>query len=249
MKKYIFTNLGMFILFTCPAFSQVTETNDEAAKPKASFKVTTDVVSTYIWRGTVGSSNPNIQPTLAVVYGGLEAGVWGSTDFLASYKEFDTYISYTAGWLKVTVTDYDWTFNTSTYLNYKRDETNHILEGSLTFLGTESFPVSIAINTMFYGADKKWDKESESFSRKQNYSTYIELGYAFGSSSVFLGMTPSNGYYGAGYGNIDGFSVCNIGLTSVRNIKITPDFALPLKGTVYLNPQAESVHFVIGMTF
>jgi hypothetical protein len=108
--------------------------------------------------------------------------------------------------------------------------------------------VSIALNTMFYGADKKWDKPSESFSTKQNYSTYIELGYAFGKSGFFMGMTPSNGYYGAGYGKVAGFSVCNLGFASTRTIKITPDFELPLKGIIYVNPQAKSIHFVIGLT-
>jgi hypothetical protein len=63
-----------------------------------------------------------------------------------------------------------------------------------------------------------------------------------------MGVTPANGYYGAGYGKIDGFAVCNLGLSSVRNIKISPDFVLPLKGSIFVNPQAESIHFVIGIT-
>ncbi len=101
---------------------------------------------------------------------------------------------------------------------------------------------------MIYGDDKKWDNNTEEFSTKQNYSTYIELGWAFKSCNIFLGVTPSNGYYGAGYGKVNGFAVCNLGLSSVRNIKISPEFIIPLKGTVYINPQAESIDFVLGIT-
>ena len=248
MKRNIITlSAGLLILCT-PLLSQTGSSSDSGTKSEISFKVTTDVVSSYIWRGTVGSLNPNIQPTLAVVAGGLEAGVWGSTDFMGSYKELDPYVSYTLSSLKIMVTDYDWTFNSHSYFDYKNASTNHIFEGTLSFLGTEKLPLSVTINTMLYGADKKWDKNSESFSTKQNYSTYIELAYAFGKSSVFLGLTPANGYYGAGYGKVDGFAVCNLGLSSTRNIKITPDFELPLKGSVIINPQAESIHFVIGVT-
>jgi hypothetical protein len=185
---------------------------------------------------------------MALVYKGFEAGVWGSTDFFGSYKEVDPYLSLSTKYLKFTFTDYCWTFNQTSYFNYKNDETNHVLEGTIGFAIPESLPLSLSVSTMFYGADKKWDKEAEAFSSDQNYSTYIELAYLAGSTTFVLGMTPSNGYYGAGYGKVDGFAVCNLGISSVRNIKITPSFELPLKGAIYVNPQAESIHFVIGLT-
>lgn len=246
MKK-IFLSLFAYVLMISGniTLGQGTGTNSDSSK--IDFKVTTDVVSTYIWRGTVASLNPNIQPTLAVVAGNLEVGVWGSTDFIASYKEVDPYVAYTYKSFKVSITDYDWTFKTS-YFDYKNASTDHIFEAGLSFLGSEKIPLSISVNTMFYGADKKWDKNSGTFSNKQNFSTYIELGYAFSKFNAFLGMTPANGYYGAGYGKIDGFAVCNLGISATRNIKITPDFSLPLKGVLYINPQAENIYFVIGIT-
>jgi hypothetical protein len=248
MKNKIISLFAMLVIYSTAVFSQDVTVSDPVKEPKINFKVTTDVVSTYIWRGTVASLNPNIQPTLAIVSGGFELGVWGSTDYRASYKELDPYLAYTVKSFKIMLTDYDWTFANPSYFDYKKASTDHILEASLSFLGTEKIPLSISVNTMIYGADKKWDKSSEDFSTEQNYSTYIELGWAFKSCNIFFGVTPSNGYYGAGYGKVDGFAVCNLGLSSVRNIKITPDFQLPLKGTLYVNPQAESIHFVIGIT-
>ena len=244
MKTRILTIAIALFMFSHLAFSQ---SKDTTKAPKVTFKATTDVVSSYIWRGTVGSPNPNIQPTLAIDAGGLEVGVWGSTDFMGSYKEVDPYVSYTLKAFKVTLTDYDWTFKNS-YFNYKKDATDHIFEGSIAFLGTEKFPLSIALNTMIYGADKKWDMDSSKFTTKQNYSTYIELGYTFKQFSVLLGVTPSDGYYGDGYGKVGGFSVCNIGISSSRNIKFSKDFEMPLKASLFINPQAENIFFVLGIT-
>jgi hypothetical protein len=243
MKKTIII-AALLTIFKIASYGQDAES--KGFKPEV--KVTTDIVSSYIWRGTVGSMNPNIQPTLAAIAGGFELGVWGSTDLKASYKELDPYLAYTKGSFKVMVTDYDWTFANASYFDYKKSSTDHIIEASLCFLGTDKLPLSIAVNTMIYGADKKWDKTLAAFSSDQNYSTYIELGYTFEKCNVFLGMTPSNGYYGAGYGKVDGFAICNMGVSSVRNLKVSPDFEIPLKGTLIVNPQAESIHFVIGIT-
>ena len=248
MKNKIISLSAVLLVFYSSVFSQESKGNDPVTESKIKFKITSDVVSTYIWRGTVANLHPNIQPTIAIVSGGFELGVWGSTDFGASYKEVDPYITYTIKSFKIGIADYNWTFANSNYFDYNKSSTDHIIEASLSFLGTEKIPLSIALNTMIYGADKKWDKSAGGFSTTQNYSTYIEFGWAFKNFNLFLGVTPSNGYYGAGYGKIDGLQVCNLGLTSVRNINITPAFQLPLKGTVYVNPQAESIHFVIGIT-
>jgi hypothetical protein len=237
-----------FIFISFIPGSQALFSQELSEKKLIDFKITTDVVSQYIWRGTVASLNPNIQPTIALVAGNLEAGVWGSTDFLASYKELDPYIAYTVKSFKIAVTDYDWSFSNSSYFNYKNSSTDHIVEVSLTFLGTTKLPLNVTLNTMAYGADKRWNKITDSFSDKQNYSTYLELSWSFQPCTIYVGMTPHNGYYGAGYGKVDGFAICNLGISSTRSIKITPDFSLPLKGSFYVNPQAESAHLVIGIT-
>lgn len=215
------------------------------------FKVTADIVSSYVWRGVLSTatSTPNIQPTIAFVKGNLEVGAWGSSDFNGSYKEVDLYASYTVKQLKFTVTDYDWNFKTR-YFDYKKKETDHIFEGSVAYSGPESFPISIAANVMFAGADKKYDTNLNAINPdKQAYSTYIEFGYAFKNFSPFLGITPSDGYYGDGYGKVKGFGVVNLGITSTKTLKITDSFSLPLKATLGFNPQKEDVYLVFGITF
>jgi hypothetical protein len=245
MKTKIFSAVIIALSLSTPLIGQ-TDT-DPVKEPKAKFKVTSDLVSSYIWRGTLGSHDPSFQPTFAIVSGGLEAGVWGSTNFSGTYKELDPYIFYTTGPIKFGVTDYNWTFSKS-YFDYKNSSTDHIIEGTVGFAGTENLPLTVTVNTMVYGADKKYDFDAGSFTSKQNYSTYIEFGYSFGSTSALIAVTPSNGYYGAGYGIVKGFAVCNLGLSSTRNISITPSFELPLKASLFVNPQAESIHFVIGIT-
>jgi hypothetical protein len=237
-----------FIFISLVSGNQALFSQKPSEKTLPDIKITTDIVSQYIWRGTVGCSNPNIQPTIALVSGNIEAGVWGSTDFMASYKELDPYIAYTIKSFKLVVTDYDWTFGNSSFFDYKNSSTEHIIEVGLNFSGSSKLPLSVSLNTMLYGADKKWDSQTDSLSDKQNYSTYIELTWNSRLCSIIVGMTPFNGYYGAGYGKTDGFAICNLGVSSTRNIKISPDFSLPLKGSLFINPQAESVHLVIGIT-
>jgi len=231
------------------------------AQDGSQVKVTTDLVSSYIWRGVLSTAKPtpNLQPTLAYIYKGVELGVWGSTDFIGSYKEIDPYISYSKGLFKVTLTDYNWNFKTN-YFNLKNKETDHILEGSLAYNGVESFPLGISVSTMFYGADKKYQNNYQYTDNngsvivggqnpeKQNYSTYIELTYPIKSLNFFVGFTPADGYYGDGYGNRSGFSVVNLGLSGSRSINMTDKFSLPVKTTLGFNPQKEDAYLVFTLT-
>jgi hypothetical protein len=245
------TILSAFIALAgiCPIAASA-QTPAAAAPVVASpWKVTADLVSSYVWRGVVSSPTPNFQPTFSYTTGPLEIGVWGSTDFVGAYKEADLYAAYTAGPLKFTLTDYDWNFKTASgnfirYFDYKSAETGHIFEGSAAYTGPESFPFSVAANVMFAGADK-----SATDPTKQAYSTYVEFGYAFKDFSPFLGVTPADGYYGDQYGNVTGFGVVNLGITSTKNLKITDAYSLPLKATLGFNPQKEDIYFVFGITF
>ncbi len=248
---FIVLFISFFILINIALVAQTNE-------PASSFKVTADLVSHYVWRGSMatGSPTPNFQPTLAYTKGKFEIGIWGSTDFVGSYKEVDPYVSVTAGHIKLAMTDYDWNFNHSNYFNYSNSKTGHMFEGTIGFIGTDAFPVSVTWNTMFYGFDKKPDD-----STKQAYSTYIELGYSKGVASLFLGFTPWSGYYN-NYGTMNfdpgankkTFSIVNIGATVTKALKINETFSLPLKATLVINPSAtysrnDYIHLIFGITF
>lgn len=222
------------------------------------FKVTADLVSSYVWRGSIATPSPapNFQPTIAYVKGNFEIGVWGSTNFVGNYKEVDPYVSLTSKLFKFTVTDYNWNFGRANYFNYNNSQTGHRIEGSIGFTGTKELPISISWNTMFYGFDKKFTD-----STKQAYSTYIELGYSKGPASFFFGFTPWTGYYN-NYGETafdpgaskKTFSVVNIGACITKALKITETYSLPLKTTLVINPSAtysrnDYFHLVFGITF
>ena len=248
MKNVSFLHKLFLGIIGCCMISFSTKAQEVA--PASPFKITADLVSSYVWRGVLSTATPtpNIQPTISFTKGGLELGAWGSSDFNGTYKEVDFYASYTIKQLKFTVTDYDWNFKTR-YFNYKNKETDHIFEGSVAYSGPESFPISISANVMFAGADKKFDTNLNAFDpSKQAYSSYFEVGYSFKNISPFLGITPSDGYYGDSYGGVKGFGVVNLGATVSKSLKITSDYSLPLKATVGFNPQKQDVYLVFCIT-
>lgn len=226
------------------------------AQEKGKIKVNADVVSSFLWRGVPGYSPfgdqnvlaPSIQPTLAFTYKNFEIGAWGSGDFTGTYKETDLYASYSYKFLTLMISDYYWNLDLlgNDYFDYNDESTSHILEAAVT-LKPETFPVSLLVATMFYGADKKYDD-----ALKNNYSTYVELGYSLpvGADKLdfALGMSPSDGFYGDGYGDKDGFSVVNFSVTGFKNIKISNDFELPMKAALIANPQHEKIYLVLGIS-
>jgi len=247
--------LVAFITLTCFTSLFV---NAQTSEPVSPFKVTADLVSSYVWRGSLATASPtpNFQPTLAYTKGNFEIGVWGSTDFVGSYKEVDPYVSLSSKLFKFTVTDYNWNFGLANYFNYTNSQTGHRVEGSIGFNGTKEFPVSITWNTMFYGYDKK-----STDSTKQAYSTYIELGYTKGAASFFFGFTPWASYYN-NYGVTafdltaakKSFSIVNIGASITKALKINETYSLPLKATIVINPSAtysrnDYLHLIFGITF
>jgi len=262
MRRYYALFIGLFLT----TFFLTNEIKAQEESSSAfSLNAGTDIVSNYIWRGapsvsyipggTSGLLAPSIQPVLSVSAFGITIGAWGSTDFTGSYLETDLFASYTFKNITATVTDYYWAYGAAgsfgDYFEYGKDSTGHILEGSLMFKGGESLPLTITVATMFYGADKKVDGTEV----KNNLSTYIEAAYNIpvGSSSldVFLGVSPTDGYYGDGYKLLGGDKeggVVNMGFTGYRKIKISDSFELPIKASLIMNPQAKKTFFVVGIT-
>jgi hypothetical protein len=262
---------SFFGMISCCIFSFSSIIRAADSTSVSPFKATAELVSHYVWRGSMatGSPTPNFQPTLAFTKGGFEIGVWGSTDFVGSYKEVDPYVTLGIGSWKIAVTDYNWNFNRANYFNYKESETGHMFEGSIGYTGPSALPISVSVNTIFYGFDQKGNgympgyksNTSISDSTSQAYSTYIEMGYTKGSASIFFGFTPMASYYN-NYGVTKwdstavkkSFSIVNIGATISRSIKITDSFSLPVRATLVVNPSAtysrnDYVHLVFGITF
>ena len=219
------------------------------AKEKVKYSVSTDLVSSYVWRGfvqgTTHGGTPNIQPTANMSYKKLTIGAWGSGSFDGEIKEVDLYATYALSDIfSITATDYNYTFSTS-YFDYSKETTNHIVEGSLNYAGVKKFPLSVSVNTMLYGADKDIKGDNA-------FSTYIELTYPISENTkLFLGGLylsdegTSNGYAF----DKKGFNICNAGIKISKEIKFSDSFNLPLYGILGTNPATENAYFVVEVTF
>jgi uncharacterized protein (TIGR02001 family) len=183
-----------------------------------------DIYSSYVWRGTKFGSGPAFQPSLEFSAGGFAIGAWGS--FSASTDEAaeaDLYASYgfdlgESASLTVTLTDYY--FPGSSWF----EGDSHYIEPMLT-LGIGSFSLT--------GAYMLNDGEGD---------IYLEAGISAGAVDLFLGG-------GDGAYTVDGkFNVCNIGIGTSKEIKITDSFSLPVSGAAILNPSSEQFYIVVGIS-
>jgi hypothetical protein len=179
-----------------------------------------DIYSSYVWRGAKFGSGPAFQPYVDFSAGGFSAGAWGSVNASTDEAyEMDLYASY--GF------DFGLSFTVTDYYfgGEYFDSDMHFIEPSIGFeLGGFSFTGAYML-----GADVG--------------DAYVEAGYGFGAVDLFVGA--GNGQY-----TKDGeFMVCNIGLSTSKEIEITEKFSLPLSGSVILNPSTEAFHIVVGVSF
>jgi hypothetical protein len=236
-KTAIYLIFVLAMIQTLPLKAQEADSTN-----KVTLDVNADLVSRYIWRGLPSSLTPNIQPSVTLGYKNFAAQVWGSYGLSQPYAEFDVNLSYNIGAFTLSVWDYYVNADEATtthYFNFS-DTTLHSIEGSLTFNGTEGFPISITLATYLWGDDK--DDVGDNY-----YSTYLELGYEtnIGETNLqlFAGGTFGEGYYASKA------ALVNLGLTATRNLQLTEKTALPLSGSLIVNPDSKSVYFVFGITF
>ncbi|KAF0201754.1 MAG: hypothetical protein FD170_2427 [Bacteroidetes bacterium] len=226
------------------------------AQPETSLNTGVDLMSRFVWRGmNSGGSSPSIQPTLEYSAGSFTLGSWGAFSMSdgVMIQEVDLYLIYTfKDMVSLTITDYflpDETISNNNYFEFDEDKTAHLLEVSTSFDGTEKIPFTLMAAVNFWGAD------ALKANGEKQFSTYFELGYNgnFKESdfNLFLGFTPDNpdkdleeyGFYGPHAG------VMNIGITVVKEIKITDHFCLPFISSFILNPMDENVFLVVGISF
>jgi len=254
MKPYYLLSLILLLL----TIGSKTFSQEEQNGKGQQLKLTADLVSSFVWRGSLSTKNPipSFQPTMSWTHKAIEIGVWGSTGLIDDYKEIDPYLSFSINNIKLTVTDYNWDFEKANYFNFKNSETRHRIEGSITYSGSEKFPISLSLSTFFYGCDKKAE-----VSTRQAFSTYVELGYSYGITNFFFGFTPWKSLYN-NYGTTTfdasasqkNFSIVNIGSTVTKEFKINDKLVLPIKGSLIVNPSAsysrkDFVHLVVSVTF
>ncbi len=236
-KKLLFIVAIFFLLYSNVSAQETADSTNNQ-----NFSLSVDIVTNYVWRGLVYSDAPNLQPYLAFTNnkGNFSAGAWGSYSLSDYYSEVDLFVSYTISNFTIAVWDYFGMSQTpnNRYFDYKNSSTNHAFEGMITFNGPESFPIQIIGSTFFYGNDK--DAQGDNY-----YSTYFEALYPFSwkanNLSVFAGITPMEGLYATE------FEMVNLGISNSRAININKKFAIPITGTVIVNPNLENIYFVLAI--
>ncbi len=217
-------SMGLFY----PGMAQEEATEEETSP----FSTGLDVYSSYIWRGAKFGNGAAFQPYVEYSVGGFAIGGWGSvstggigaTDSVPSVLsaegfEMDLYASYSFDF-GLSIAVTDYYFGGAYF-----DGGMHFIEPSLSY-------------------------EIKGFSLMGAYmigdgveDTYVEAGYSFGDASIFVGA-------GDGQYTSDGeFMVCNVGIGTSKEIKVTENFSLPVSGAIVLNPSTEGFFITAGVSF
>ncbi|WP_321285470.1 hypothetical protein [uncultured Sunxiuqinia sp.] len=231
MKKTL--TLLVFVLASTFAFN--VQAQDEAS---SSFDTGVDIYSSYIWRGAKFGNGPAFQPYVEFSTGGFAIGAWGSVS--------------TGG---ASGSAYIMNDGTDSYVEIPSAEG---YEMDL-YAGYDFGPVSITVTDYYFGGD--WtDGDMHFFEPSLGLAlgdfgftaaymtgdgvddTYLEAAYSFSTFDVFLGG-------GDGQYTKDGdFSVCNVGIGTSKEVKLTESFSLPVSGSVILNPSTGGFFITVGLS-
>ncbi|MEE2657686.1 MAG: hypothetical protein VX733_04220 [Candidatus Latescibacterota bacterium] len=185
-----------------------------------------DVVNRYVWRGTDFGNAMSIQPSISYSTETLEVGAWSSwavNDGAAN--ENDLYLSFNAGPVSLTLTDYFFPAAApADFFNYSDEDGIHIIEVSAGLdLGTGS--VMGAINVLGDGENSLWLEASLPLE-------------ALSSGDVDVGLTV-----GAGNGV---YTTDTDPMVAQVSLDVSNDTYF---GQYILNPDAEISFLVVGRSF
>lgn len=220
-----------------------------------------------------------VQPTIKYKFNKKVAlGAWATTNFKSDYfypdgssyrgyQEIDLFLTYNVNkFFSIQVWDYYWPTVEkiegidNSYLNYgsngvKTVDLNFSFDFSKVWI-----PFNATVSTLVAGNDFDYDENNEN--PRQNFTTYLELGYKFedlfkkSKSNVFhkvdiesaFGVVLNNQaeYYTAG--DYDKISIVNISLKFSKNIKINQHYTLPL-WVNYVHNASEKNTAVFGRNF
>jgi len=221
--------------------SSAASLNAQEEEENSPFSVGADLVSSYVWRGSKIGSGPNFQPTVKFTTGGLTIGSWGSYSMhdFGDFAETDLYTSYAFDFgLSLGLTDYY--YQGSPAFSYAGDTASHALEINLNYAVSN---LSISANYVLNDASKGGPAN-----KPGGGDMYFELNYAFKNFTAFAGA--GNGWHTTYKDNgEDVFTVCNIGIKTSKELKISDTFSLPLNGAVMVNPDREELNLVVGLSF
>jgi hypothetical protein len=203
-----------------------------------------EVVSRYVVRGLDFGASPSVQPVVAASGYGFDVGTWGNYGLTGTDEgngaELDFWIGYTqdlgsAGALRVGLVDYF--FDGQRFFEFGGDGTGaHYLEAQLRYERPAGLPVYVfAGRNIHNDADGSW---------------YAEAGYSGTVGDV--GLEAAAGVAGgeSAWYRVEGSApaLINLQLKLSKRVPVTDAFALPVSATFTVNPHAERVFLVVGLS-
>ena len=253
LNRFIFT----FLIYQIPFASFGQETivqNDSLASVKEKkWDVYADLLNRYIWRGqSYGGDYMTLQAGADYkITSKITAGVWGTTNFrkdyfypdqvsyYKGYNEFDLTLSYQVNdYLSFQLADYYWPSLVNVegvdnnFFNYGKDGTKTI-DATWFFDFSEGYkyPFNATISTLVLGNDFRYDANGDN--PKQNFTTYVELGYTFQNTIQGIEIGPTVGavlnnqaeYYSAG--DYNKISFINLSVKAARDFDMGKGITIP----------------------
>lgn len=206
-----------------------------AEKPMLEYSFGTDVVSSYVFRGSTLSTGPSIQPAAEISYAGLAFGTWANAGvFDSGCNELDLYLNYSIGGFSVGATHYyyfDGVYNDGK-ASFFGDGTQ--TEVMLSYTISEELPLSLSWYTMVGGGETIGEDDGTTA------STYIELGYSYSlphdlNLSYVVGVNPWTDEYGTGF--------------RVPNISARLDYEITLNDACSMNAFLQPVYNTVTDDF
>lgn len=253
----------LFLVFSSSIYSQGNQSKTDSLSSQNEKKISLklDFVSRYLWRGQCwGGDYVALQPTIEyAITSKFTLGFWGTTNFkndyfypdrttfYKGYQEIDFYATYQLNdFLQVQLWDYYWpSVNKvegvdNSFFNYRNDGIKTV-DAILYFDFSEGYkyPFNATISTLIAGNDYRYDINGEN--SKQNYTTYLELGYTFTlfkkpslkaiegiELDPVIGAVINNkaAYYN--YADYDEVSFCNMGIKATKEIDLGKGISMPL---------------------
>ena len=238
MKKNL--GSGILLLMFMMIFScEILKAQEE--EKKSPFTVGADLVSSYVWRGCKIGSGPNIQPSLKYNTGGLTLGAWGSYSFhdAGDVKETDLYASYAFDFgLNIGLTDYY--YQGFPFFEVSDSTSSHAFEVNLGYsIKNLSLYANYILNDASAGGPAN---------KPGGGDMYFEANYSFKNFGVFAGA--GNGWHTSYKANGDDvFALCNLGIKTGKEIKVSETFSIPVTAALSINPDKEQLNFVVGFSF
>lgn len=209
----------ILVFSTLLLFSQEEESN---------WNVGADFVSRYVWRGTDFGNAPALQPTIEFGIGNFAIGAWGSYALSASpYLEADLYATYSFDFgLDIIATDY----------YFPAAEFGAVTDSSWFDVDSHTFEIGLsqAIGNFYIAGYYFINADSD---------LYLEAGYSFKNLNIF------GGFGNESYTTNGDFNLCNVGISTSKELAITDKFTLPLTGAVIVNPDKKQMNIVFGFSF